>query len=81
MSVKLMLAASVSFLDYFACLCVCGSSGYLSCNHPPGGVSRATLGLPGNLTSGLELSQLRSEVLCNGLSKLCLFIWICPMKL
>lgn len=48
---------------------------------PPGGVSRATLALPGNLTSGSELSEVRSEVLGNGLSKLCLFIWICAMKL
>lgn len=34
-----------------------------SCDRRQGGVSTATLARPGNLTSGSELSQPRSEVL------------------
>lgn len=69
-SVKPVLAAQLSFLDCSSSVCNC------PCNCRLGGVSRATLALPGSLTLGSELSQQRSEILFNGLSKLCLLMQV-----
>lgn len=78
MFVKPVLSAPVLFLGCSSSVRVCVWYRWIlthpSRNHCLGGVSRATLALPGNLTSGSELSQLRSEVLFNGLSELCLLI-------